>query len=758
MNQKFIAAILLLFISSLTYGQNTFSISGKTSDEQSETLPGVNIYIPELQLGTFSDEKGNFTLTGIQGGIYFMQFSFIGYETQFIQAIIKDKDTIINVELHPSSFQTEEVVVSGGRVSSQHENAIKIETIDIHEIKSSGSSSLMESIALIPGVDVISKSNAVATPVIRGLSTSNILVLNNGIRMENYQFSENHPYLIDEFGIQQVEVIKGPASLLYGSDAIGGVLNFIKEKPANPGEILGDVNLHYFSNSQGLNGNIGIKGSGQKWYWGIRGGLKSHMDYLQGGGAFVPNSRFNQSGGQLFTGYRTAVGNFRLYYDYVAMKPGMTVDHVAEEITERGRKNEMWYQDLTNHMITSKNTFFLNRFKLEANLAYQYNHRKLNEEEDHPPFTQVDAMLNTLNYEVKSHYTSSEKSNFILAIQGMSQSNRNQDAPSHVLPDYTLNDLAISGLVQHDFPSGVHLQVGLRFDNRFIDVPEQIKKGHEHGEEHEEEEEDEILEKLDRQYSNISGSFGITYKLSEHFLIRGNLASAYRTPNVAELTQDSQHGARYEQGDRNLESQRNYEGDLSIHFHSNHVLLDLAGFYNHISRYIYLSPTSDSTEDGDIIYKYTQSDAYIYGAEAMLEFLVLKNLSIKGTYSYIRGQQQNGSNLPFIPQNKLKFDIKWSKRNLWKLDNFYIRAGTISAFDQNDPAPFETSSTGYTLLNAAIGLTVRFGSQVLMLDITGNNLLDESYIDHLSTLKDLGYYNPGRNVMIGLKIPFQIKK
>jgi len=750
---------ILLSILLVLHFQNLsaqYDVKGKIVDNEGKALTGANIYMPEFQVGTSTDNEGNYLLQNIKSGKYKFQFSFIGYETIILDAEIIDADETINVELHQSSFQSQEVVISGGRPSTQHDNAIKIETIGVTSIQTSGSPSIMESITQLPGVSMISKGSGVTTPVIRGLSTSNILVLNNGIRMENYQFSAEHPYLIDEFGLEKVEIIKGPASLLYGSDAIGGVLNFIKEKPANTGTVEGDVNLQYFSNTNGLNGNLGLKGSGKKFYWGLRGGLKSHADYLDGNGDFIPNTRFNQNSIKSFMGVNSSSGVFRIFYDYIKMKPGMSVEPVIGLIDERGRKNEMWYQDLDMHMVSSRNTFFLNTFKLEANLAYQYNHRRLNGNENNPPFTLVDAKLNTLNYELKTSYTASEQSNFILAIQGMNQHNKNQDAPEHVLPDYSLNDVSISGLVQHDFIGGIHLQVGLRFDNRFIDVPEQEIHGHDHGGEggEEEEEEEEIFEQLNNYYGNLSGSIGITYDLAEHLLIRGNIASAYRTPNIAELTQDGQHGTRYEMGDRNLDSQRNYEGDLSLHFHSNHFMFDVAGFYNYILQYIYLAPTADTTDHGESIYKYSQNDATLFGFEAIAEVVIKHDFRIKGDYSFIRGQQTNGDNLPFIPQNQMDFEIIWNKNDLWKFRSFYMKAGTKIFFDQVFPAPYETYTAGYTLFDAGFGLAINWGKQILNLDIVANNIFDQTYINHLSTLKPLGFYNPGRNISVNLKIPF----
>jgi iron complex outermembrane receptor protein len=478
------------------------------------------------------------------------------------------------------------------------------------------------------------------------------------------------------------------------------------------------------------------------------------MDYLQGYGEFVPNSRFNQAGIRAFGGLTTGIGVYRVYYDYVKLQAGMSVLPAIQAISEKGRKNEIWYQDLDMHMVASQNTFYFNAFKLHANLAYQFNHRRLNGDEPEPHFTLVDAKLNTVNYEIKSNITSSHRSNFIIVLQGMYQVNRNQEAPEHVLPDYSLNDIAVSGLVQHDFEN-LHFQIGLRFDNRVIDVPEQESHAHGHQENgHEEEEEAELLPALNRYYGNLSGSFGLTYDLSEHFLFRTNLASAYRTPSVAELTQDGAHGVRYEQGNRDLYSQRNYEADISIHYHLKQWMFDLAGYYNFITDYIFLAPTADTTDEGQKIYRYLQSNASIYGLEALAELLLLPELSLKGNYTYTRGQQSNGNNLPFIPQNKINLEIKWLREGLWKLHDLYLKAGSGIAFDQIHPAPFETSTGGYTTFNAGLGLSIMTGGGPVQLDIIASNIFNKQYTDHLSTLKELGYQDPGRNVMVSITLPF----
>ena len=200
----------------------------------------------------------------------------------------------MNINLNSTTIEAGEVVISGGYNSTQHDNAVKIDVLNLNPLTIKNTPNFSEVLTRVPGVDMISKGSGVSKPVIRGLSMNDILVLNNGVRFENYQYSSHHPLGIDEFGIEDVEIIKGPASLLYGSDAIGGVINFIKEKPAPVNTISGDYNMQLFSNTLGMTNNFGIKGASKKFFGGIRIGQKTNADFLQGGGDFVPNSRFNE--------------------------------------------------------------------------------------------------------------------------------------------------------------------------------------------------------------------------------------------------------------------------------------------------------------------------------------------------------------------------------------------------------------------------------------------------------------------------------
>lgn len=737
---KLIWIILLLSTASVNIPLAQININGNISDKNTnEPLPYVNIYIPHQDKGTYSNEEGEFEIMGSSKVNFQIQFSYVGYKT-VIESFSVDSDlSALKIALEPTSLRAEEVVISGGTYSTQHENAIKIERLNINEITSSGTPSFIKSLSQIPGIDVIDKGPGVSKPVIRGLSMTNILMLNNGVKMENFQFSEHHPFIIDEFGVERVEVIKGPASLLYGSDAIGGVINVIKEKPALTGKITGDYNLQYHSNTEGIVTNLGLKGSSNSFFWGIRAGIKEHTDFKDGDTNNVPNSRFNEQSFKANVGVRKSYGLFRVYYDYNRPKLGMSVEDIESRVTSNGYKIKYWYQDLTNHIISTQNTLFTGKVKTDINASYQANNRKLQTDNSMPAYEMVDMDLKTVSYEVKTYLPNIDKSEYILGVQGAYKTNRNKEAPNHVVPDAEVSDISVFGLVKHTLFEKLRTQLGARYDIRIIETEAETGKA-----------------SIDKQYDNISASIGATYELNNKLLIRSNLASAYRTPNLAELTQNGVHEERFEKGNSALNSQRSYETDLSIHFHSKHFIVDISGFYNNINDYIFLSPTAETTSTGYNIYAYEQTDSRLYGYEVSLNIIPYRKINFTTGYAYLIGEQTDGTHLPLIPHNKLRFDLKRSFKDISIFKNSYIKIGGVWAMDQNNVSGDEEATKGYFLLNSSIGTEISFFNQPINLSLHGNNLLNKTYVDHLSTLKEVRHNNMGRNISINLKIPFNM--
>ncbi|TAJ10121.1 TonB-dependent receptor [Marinilabiliaceae bacterium JC017] len=751
MKSTFITILLCLITFGKSFSQ--VSLSGHVSDATSgEMLPGVHVYIQEINKGTATDAKGYFQLDNLPQCPLTIRFSYIGYKTEYYKDTCTTTHEQVNISLHPTIIRQEEVVISAGFSNTQHQNAIQIDFMDNQEAFLQGTSSLNQILTDLPGVDMISKSPGVSQPTIRGLSGSNILVLNNGVRLENFQFSVNHPFMIDEYGNERVEVIKGPASLLYGSDAIGGVINVIKELPAPVNSLKTDFHGRYFSNTQGINSSVGIKSSTNKWHWGIRGSYKNHADYMDGNGDYVPNSRFNSQSMRLFTGLTKSFGTLKLAYDYHKYRLGMTVNPVLALIRERGRNTERWYQNLDNHLITSRNILFLGGMKTELNLGLQVNHRQLiKDPKETMPL--VNTTMTTFNYEVKGYHTLIQNLQLISGIQGMYRNNTNNDGENKILPDANLSDIAGFTLLQYKVINNLNLQGGIRYDFRHLDVPLQERGHHSHGEAGHTEEEEHI--EMNRNFNNFSGSCGLTWQVTTALLIRSNLASAFRAPNLAELTQAGVHAGRHEEGNPDLIPQRSYEADLSLHIHTHHISFDLSGFRNQINHFIYLSPTGE-VENNLPVYQYQQENATLTGGEAGIHYHPAQTswLHLKATGSYNVAQQENNEHLPFIApfRGKTELMLKAHKWHTWN-DLFFKSEWQVSA-DQDNPSPFETYTPGYYLINLGFGATRKWKKTTLSWQIAVRNLLNRQYIDHLSTLKPLGMLNPGRDITAGINVSF----
>ena len=726
------------------------SLLGHITDATThEVLPGVNIIINDLSLGTVSNVSGQYLINKVPNGQFFVTFSFVGYEDQTRKIDFQGHPVTVNVKLKPMIIQGQEVVITGNFTGTQHENTVGISTLETKSITRVSQPSFMASLASVPGVSMISKGPGVGTPVIRGLSLSNVLVLNKGIPMANFQFSEDHPYLIDGLGIGRVEIIKGPASLMYGSGAVGGVINLVAEPAAREGTIEGAAGMKFFSNTLGTLSSLEIKGNHNGFVWGAGAELNSNEDYVQGGGATAFNTRFNTHSVKLNAGWIKKIGSFRIFYDYNRSKLGMAVPPALSIVTDRGRKNEVWYQDLTDQLLISKNKIFLGNLKLDADFSYQNNNRRLQGSQLTPVMELVNMRLKTFTYRLKSVYHFSESTKAFLGIQGMSQTNRNGAAPQHVIPDANLNDFSVFSMGRHNFGSLAILEAGIRYDYRNVVVPEHYA-GINNG---------TLMPRLDRNFNNVSASIGTIFHLNEKMLLRFNLASAFRSPNIAELTQNGMHGNRYEIGDASLKNQQNLEADLGFHIHTSYTTFEISAFYNYIDNYIYLSPTADTISDGTKIYRYRQTPSHIMGGEIGIHIhpVSIDWLHLKADYAYIYARKDAGGYLPLIPANKLHFEVMLRK-NKWKIwRTSFVKISCDYVFAQNHAADFETTTPGYFLLNAGIGTDLKVKNQIFSFSLMATNLLDKQYFDHLSTLKDVGIYNMGRNISLNIRIPFGVK-
>jgi iron complex outermembrane receptor protein len=761
-NKIFISAFFILMSISVN---SQILINGKITDNQGVTLPGVSVLLHQNQTGTISDVDGYYELSIPSNlKIVTLEFTYLGYRTQAktidLQTVTSANYTL-DIQLEESQLSLQEITVTAGFIKKKDEVPYPIETVKRKDIITTGEMNFSRAIARTPGVYFTNFGLGGGQPVIRGLTNTNLVTLNNGIKQESFQFSSNHPFLIDEYTASHIEIIKGPASLQYGSDAVAGVVNIVRERPAKPNSLEGDVVSQYHSNTNGYLNSIGVKGSLDKFFFGVRGSIKSHEDYSDGDDDVVDNTRLTENNLSLNTGYRSDRGLFTLNYNFTDAEYGIQnqpqidlfENPLSSTLLSEDRNNEVWYQDLENHLVTSNNTVFFGRNTLDIDLGYQSNTRELiaggiNPENQliTPLVTSMD--LNTFTYNTK-YKIQTGKNSYILGLNGaIIQNEADEQKPNIPMSDADINDIGIYAIGDFQIADNLILTSGLRYDYRNMQSFPVATTNTDRF-------------KVDNTYNSINGSLGVTYNFSENQFLKANLARGFRSPNIPELTQNGIHGGRFERGDPDLDAQSNYQVDLTYHFHNSWATVNVAPFFNAINNYIYLVQTNEAASiGGGNIFQHVQNDANLYGGEIALDIHPLEWLGIHSSYSLIRADitddNQGIEHPTFTPQDRLTAELRFQQEELGFLKRPYSSIEVQHFFEQNRTGQNEASTSAYTLLNARIGAEVFIGKQNLDVFITGTNLLNETYFDHLSVTKPLELNMIGRNIMFGLRLPFSI--
>ena len=414
------------------------------------------------------------------------------------------------------------------------------------------------------------------------------------------------------------------------------------------------------------------------------------------------------------------------------LKPG-----IPEEIgvQNTNRAPLLPFQEVTNHIFSSKSNVFLNNSSLSINLGYLYNARKEFEQLLKPS---LDFKLKTFNYDIKYNLPELGKFETIVGTQGMSQTNVNLGTET-LIPDATTNDIGFLA-VSHVHFKKLDLQLGARFDNRVIDIP---------------------ISNSNKSYNSFNGAIGIKTNLLEKLTARLNLASGFRAPNLAELASNGVHEGtnRFEIGNLNLSNEQNIQTDLALEFKNEHIEVFANGFYNKVNNYIFISPNGNII-DANPVYTYLQDDAKLYGGEFGLHFHPhpLDWLHFESSFETVTGKQNNGNYLPLIPANSISNTLRSEFDNdkfASNSANFYLKSSYAfiklkSTFKQDNISAFETNTNSYSLLSAGFGGTLNVFKNELTISVSGTNLTDKTYINHLSRFKTDNIYNMGRNFTLGL--------
>ncbi|NNF19075.1 MAG: TonB-dependent receptor [Flavobacteriaceae bacterium] len=744
---RFYICIAFLLWGSITVAQ--YQINGKvTAKNDGTTLEQVSVYFPQLEKGTVTDENGEFTIENLPAGSYKLIASYIGFKTYSATVDLPGNQEVMEIALQPSAIEMEEVIVSTPFHKLQRENVMKVEQAGLAELRTKGSMNLSDGISNIPGVESVSTGIGIGKPVIRGLSANRVLVYTQGIRLENQQFGDEHGLGVDDAGIESVEVIKGPASLLYGSDALGGVLYLNPEKFADAGKMETDASTTYFGNTAGYSANIGTKISGEAWKYLLRASLNNHKDYETGDGLYVTNSRYRTYDLKTGIGFQQKGFISSLRYNYNLAELGIPSDI---DSTRGNRDPLLPNQEIGQHILSSVSEAFFNNSSLKMTLGYIFNDRKEfedheHEEEEIPGMEEEEEgaalhmKLSTFNYNLQYQLPRTSSLETIIGLQGMSQTNRNF-GEEILIPDATTNDIGVLA-TSHWHLKNNDLQFGLRYDHRSLKSERSGEPGQE-----------EFIDAVNRQFNSFNAALGWRTDITGSMIGRINLASGFRAPNLAELTSNGTHEGtnRYEIGDANLANEKNIQADLALEYKNEHFEWYANGFYNQVSDYIFLRPTGELRE-GDAVFNYEQEDASLYGGEIGLHIHPhpLDWLHLESSFESVIGELDNGNPLPLIPANSFTntLRVEFEKGILRSRDN-YAFVTLNSVLRQDRVSSFETETPAYSLLSLGAGSTFTLGKELLQVRISANNLLNENYIAHLSRLKPDGWANMGRNISLG---------
>ncbi len=635
-------------------------------------------------------------------------------------------------------LQLEEVVVTGLTGDSRlSETPSAVSVLDAGFLRGSVSSNIVEALAREPGVSRISTGGGISKPVIRGLGYNRVVVIADGIRQEGQQWGDEHGVEVDGNGVHSAEILKGPASLMYGSDAMAGVIIFHPEPNPAPGEFTAGLSGEYQSNSGLAAYSLYHGGNVKGLVYNLRFSDKYAHAYRNRADGLVPGTQFRERAFTARAGLNRRWGFSRVTLGYYHLTPGLTEGYeggVLEGPTAYAL--ELPFQQVYHYKAVWDNSIKVGEGRIKALVGFQQNRRQEFEEEADE--AELDFRLNTLNYDLK--YISGDMGGWKLSAGagGMYQSSDNL-GEEVLIPAYRLADAGLFVTATKDLDK-FHFSGGLRGDVRWLHSLFLEDK----------------FEDFSRVFPGFTGSIGLVYSPTPALNLRANVARGFRAPNLSELGSNGIHEGtvRYERGNAALKPEYSLQGDLGLDFSSPHLSLVAALFCNRITDYIFAEKTGEVLEGNDV-YAYTSGHAFLYGGEASLDIHPVHRLHLQAQFSYVRGTF-GLNDMPLIPQPRLGGEVKWELSHGGKMfNNSYIAFHVDHRFPQNHFLQgTETATPAYTLLglSAATDILVR-GRRYATVTLLADNLTDAVYTDHLSRLKYVGLRNPGRNITLKLEIP-----
>ncbi|MCZ4243966.1 TonB-dependent receptor [Pedobacter punctiformis] len=775
---------------------------------KSKNAPAENITvkISGINRSVKTDVFGYYQIENVPYGRYEVSVSGVGYLFQKQKAEVKADILILEIELKETESNLDDVVITGvNRATQLRKSPVPIAVLSKKTMDQNVSTNLIEAIVKgVPGVTAVTTGPNVSKPFIRGLGYNRVLTLYDGLRQEGQQWGDEHGIEVDEYGISRAEVVKGPASLTYGSDALAGVINMIPFSPDfENGELKGDVTMNYQTNNGMIGSSVGLGYVKNDWKYSFRATGKTAHSYYNKIDGLVYGTAFREYNLSASARVDKKWGFSKTsatYYDNLMEIPDGSRDSLSRKFTRQVLDDG---DNIKNRPIVPEdelNTYKINplhqhiqHIRLYNASQFKFGNSDLNlliggqqsirREFNHPTLAKqagLYVVLNTLNYDLKYNLPDFSGIESTIGINGMYQGNRSKNATDFPIPDYNLFDAGVFYFAKKTFGK-VDVSGGVRMDRRNMkwkdfyvgNNPEtnfgkKVNAGTPGA--------NLQFPSFSKNYYGFSGSVGLTYNISQKLLIKANIARGYRAPNITEIGSNGlDPGAHIVYlGNRAFKPEFNLQEDIGIIAYLKDVDISLELFNNNIQNYIYQSRLTDASGNpvvivpGNLTYQYQQSKARLYGAEMSINLhpVNLKWLTFNNSLAYVVGLNKNETllakhgksarYLPFIPPLQIRTELKaTAQSNIGIFNKPYVKVDAAIFADQNRFYALDNTETftgGYTLLNAGIGSAVQDKSGKTLFDIfiQCDNILNKAYQSNLNRLKYFEYYASAPNGHSGI--------
>ncbi len=790
---KITFALLLIFCLQSTFAYPPLKgvLYGIVTDaETGLPISDANIYISDIKSGAATNEKGEYKITSVAEGTHLVEVTHLSF-TKAVFTITVAGNTQHNIVLSEFIIENEAVVVTGvGRASTLKKTPFQVSVLKQADLQQLASTNIIDAIAHEPGVSALSTGPAISKPFIRGLGYNRVLTLNDGVRQEGQQWGDEHGIEIDDNSVARIELLKGPASLIYGSDAVAGVVNIITNVPVPNNTLSATAGYQYQTNSNLNNLYANVAGNKNGLSFNLYGTDKKAGDYKNKYDGKVFNSKFvNRSLGG-YVGLNRSWGYSHLLLSSYSLTPGLIegdrndegffikqTDNGEEVVTEADNKTTrafVPFQKIDHKKIALDNSFKINKTTLSLNIAAQEN---LRQEFGELPGNDAGLLmrLRTYTQTLKWNLPAAKGWKPALGLNLMQQQNSNE-GEEQLIPNYRLQDVGLYAYTQKEIDK-VTLSGGIRFDNRNLRAQDLLEAG--------------VTKNpgFEKSFQNFSSSLGTTIAASKTITAKLNLSSAFRAPGIPELASFGAHEGtnRFEIGSQNLRSETNTQADAGLEIVQKHITINLGAFYNRFNNFIFYQKVlsvagGDSLMDngGELIpvFNFDQRKAHLTGFEINFDLHPhpIDWLHFENSFSFVSGKFdeaiQGTFNMPLISAPRYNSELRAMAENLFSfLKHGFAKIEWDKTFAQNNAFTAfrtETRTPGYGLLHAGIGADVvsKKGRTIFHISVLGSNLTDKAYQNHLSRLKYAavnevtgrrGVFNTGRNFSIRLNLPLQFK-